>query len=60
MACFGLAWGSLIGLRNDGAFRLGVMSRKESRFSGSCAADVRENGRVLGNQNGEIQCESPA
>ena len=25
--------------------------------SGSCAGDVRENGRVLGNENGE--CESP-
>ena len=58
MARFGLAWGSLIGLRNDGAFRLGVMSRKESRFSGSCTGDVRENGRVLGNHNGE--CESQA
>ena len=53
-----LRWSSLIGLRNDGTFRFGVMSRKESRFSGSCAGDVRENGRVLGNENGE--CESPA
>ena len=33
--------------------RAGLVSR-----SGSCAGDVRENGRVLGKENGE--CESPA
>ena len=60
-----LSWGNVSSCRllRRHVFRGSDMigHRRRGRLvsrSGSCAGDVRENGRVLGNENGE--CESPA